>query len=160
MKLRGFTLIELMIVLMIMTTMVAVVMPYATRSNHNLNIRQEALNLEAAIKYIMDVAIDMQRPTRIVLNRKLNNFVMEIASNGNSNSFRPYEKAGDIGNHYFSPNIQIVDVEGFNIEGSNYYMIFDPTKSWPSGSVSLSIDDVISKISIRGKAIEISNSTI
>jgi prepilin-type N-terminal cleavage/methylation domain-containing protein len=159
-KIHGFTLIELMIVLMIMATMVAVIMPYATRSNASLNIKQEAMNLELAIKYIMDLAIDMQRPTKIVLNRQFNNFAMEIATDINGNNFKPIEKAGDIGNHYFSQNIRILDVDGFNIEGNSYYLIFDPTKSWPSGSISLSIDDIISTINIKGKLIEVNNSTI
>ena len=159
-KLRGFTLVELMVVLMIMATMVAVVMPYATRSNENLSMKQEALNLKLAIKYTTDLAIDMRRPTRIVLDRKYNNFAMEIATDTYGNTFRPIEKIGDIGNHYFNPNIQIVDVEGFRMEGSNYYLIFDPAKSWPSGSVSLSIDNKVSKIEIKGKAVEITNSEI
>ena len=157
---HGFTLVELMIVLMIMTTMVAVIMPYAKRSNESLNIKQEVLNLELAIKYIIDLAKDMKRPTRLVLNRKNNSFAMEIAVDTYSNSFRSIEKSGDISNHYFNENIQISDVEGFSMEGSNYYLVFDPAKSWPSGSITLSIDDLISTINIKGKKIEISNSEI
>ncbi|MBN1186544.1 MAG: type II secretion system protein [Bacteroidales bacterium] len=155
MKLRGFTLVELMVVLTIMATMVAIIMPYATRSNESLSIKQEALNLELAIKYVIDLAIDMKRPTRIVLNRKINNFAIEMATDTYSNNFQPIDKSGDIGNHYFNQNIQVSDIEGFSMEGSNYYLIFDPAKFWPSGSVSLSIDNLIYTINIKGKIVEI-----
>ena len=160
MKLHGFTLIELMIVLMIMSTMVAIIVPYATRSNKNLSIKQEVLSLELAIKYIMDLAIDKQLPTRIVLDRKINSFTLEIANSKNNRNFQPIEKLSDIGNHYFNKGIHILNFDGFEIEGNSYYLVFDPSKSWPSESVSLSINDLISTINIKGKRIEIRNEEI
>ncbi len=158
--LHGFTLVELMVVLMIMATMVAIIAPYATRSNESLNIKQEALSIESALKYIMDLAIDTKLPTRIVLSRKKNSFSLEKAADINNKTFLPIEKPGNIGNHYFSQNIRISNIEGFEMEGDNCYLIFDPAKSWPRGSISLSINDLMLTIEIKGKSIEIISSAI
>lgn len=152
---NGFTLVELMIVLMIMATMVAIIAPYATRSNESLNIKQETLSLELAVKYITDLAMDTRRSTRIILNQKTNSFALEIAADTSNQNFLPIEKIGNIGNHFFNQNIRISDIEGFEMQGDNYYLLFDPSKPWPSGSVSLSITDLISTIDIEGKRIEI-----
>jgi hypothetical protein len=148
-----------MIVLVIIATMVTVVIPYATRSNEALRTTQECLGLADAIKYIADIAIDTKLSTRILLNPESNSYMLEIAS-GTGN--RDYEPLDTFGNtiRYLNKGIRITDVTGFSYEGSNYCLVFEPTRPWPNASISLSTKDEIKTIIIRGKRVEIEESTI
>jgi prepilin-type N-terminal cleavage/methylation domain-containing protein len=159
-SLRGFTFIELLVVLTIIAVMVTIVVPYANRSNKSLNIKQESLSIAEALKYMADLAMDTKKPTRIVINPKANSFLLEMATEINNQSFRPIEDFGGGGIHYFVQNVRIIGIKGFDAEGDGYYLIFDPTKPWPNGSISLSTTDSITKINIKGKQIEIEDSTI
>lgn len=156
---RAFTLFELMIVLVIIASMVTIVIPYATRSNESLRTTQECLSLADAIKYITDMAIDTKLPTRILLNPKSNSYMLEIASGTDNRDYEPLEAFGNA-TRYLSKGIRITDVTGFSYEGSNYCLLFEPTRSWPNASISLSTKDEIKTIIVRGKRVEIEESTI
>lgn len=155
----AFTLFELMIVLVIIATMVTVVVPYATRSNEALRTTQECLSLADAIRYMTDLAVDMNRSTRILINPQSNSYLLEIASGADNRDYEPIE---DFGNAicYFSQDIRITGVLGFSFEGSNYCLVFEPTRPWPDASISLSTRDEIKTIIIRGKRVQIEESTI
>ena len=155
----AFTLFELMIVLVIIATMVTVVIPYATRSNEALRTTQECLSLADAIKYIADMAIDTKLPTRILLNPESNSYMLEIASGTDNRDYEPLESFGNA-TRYLNKGIRITDVTGFSYEGSNYCLVFEPTRLWPNASISLSTKDEIKTIIIRGKRVEIEESTI
>lgn len=156
---NAFTLFELIVVLAIISTMVTVILPYATRSNESLRIKQECLNIAEAVKYAIDLATDTKRPTRIVINRKSRSYLLEIADREKNQGFRPVEDfQGAI--RYLGQTIHIIDVQGFNFEASDSYLIFDPAKQWPNASVSLAISDAAWTIKIRGKQVEIEQSAI
>ena len=86
-------------------------------------------------------------------------FLLEIATD-NDHNFRAIEEFGNYGNHNFGLDIQITDVEGFNTEGSGYSLVFNPKEKWPYGSISISLDDLVSTINIRGKIVEVVDTTI
>jgi len=154
----GFTLFELLIVVMIIAAMVTIAIPYATRSNEGLKMERECLNIAEAIKYAINLAVDTKRPTRIAINTKDNSFVLEAATAINTQDYEPVE-GFEGARRYFSKSISVVDVTGFNIEGDDWYLLFDPTRLWPDASISLSTNYAIKKIKIRGKQVEIEDST-
>jgi len=158
-KPHGFTLFELMVVLMIIAAMVTIAVPYATRSNESLKIKQECLNIAEAVRYAIDLARNTNRPTRIVINPKNNSYLLEIAAPTSNQDFIPTEDFQGIV-HYFGQTIQVMDTDGFDVEANNRYLIFDPTKPWPNASISLSSNDAIKTIKIRGKQVAIKESTI
>ena len=155
----AFTLFELMIVLVIIATMVTVVVPYATRSNEALRSVQECLSLADAIRYITDLAVDMKRPTRILINPQSNSYLLEVASGTDNQDYEPTEAFGKT-IYYFSKDIRITDVAGFSFEGSYYCLVFEPARPWPDASISLSTRDEIKTIIIRGRRVQIERSTI
>lgn len=158
-RLHGFTLFELIVVLVIIAAMATVVVPYATRSNEGLKMKQECLNIAETVKYAIDFAMDTKRPTRIVINPKNNSYLLEITTGINNQDYKPVEDfQGAV--HYFGRYIHIIDMTGFSIDGNGHYLIFDPAKPWPNASICLSTSDVIKTIKIRGKEVEIDDSAI
>jgi prepilin-type N-terminal cleavage/methylation domain-containing protein len=158
-KCSAFTLFELMIVLVIIASMVTIVVPYATRSNEALRTKQECLSLADTIRYMADLAEDMKRSTRILLNPQSNSYMLEISSGADNQDYEPMEAFGNA-LYYFSQNIRITDVAGFSFEGNNYCLVFEPTRPWPNASISLSTRDEIKTIVIRGRRVQIEESTI
>lgn len=156
-RLLGFTLFELIFVLLIIAAMVTVVVPYATRSNESLKIKQECLDMVETIKYAVDLAMDTKRPTRIVINPKNNSYLLEIATRINNQNYKPIE---GLRVRYFGRSIDVIDTTGFTVDGDDCYLIFDPARPWPNANISLSTDDTIKTIKITGKQIEIEDSTI
>jgi len=156
---RGFTLFELITVLLIISAMAMAVVPYVTRSNSNLATREQGLNMAEAIKYAIDLAGDTKRPTRIVINLQKKSYVIETASGVNNQDYQQVQDlqgaAGCLGE-----SVAIVDMEGFGVEGKNCQLIFDPARLWPDASFSLSTGEAIETIKIRGKRVEIEESTI
>lgn len=156
---HGFTLFELIVVLVIISAMLTIVIPCATRSNEGLKAKQECLNMAAAIKYAIDLAVDTGRPTRIVINPKNKSYLLEIASGIDNYNFTPTEDSqGSV--RYFGETIDIIDMDGFDIKAVGGCLTFDPTRPWPDASFSLSIGETINTIRIRGRQVEIDASTI
>ena len=157
--LYGFTLFELIVVLVIISVMVTITIPYATRSNEGLKIKQECLNIAEAVRYAIDLAMDTKKPTRIVINPKNNSYLLEIATGINNQSYKPTEGFQGIV-RYFGQAIHIIDITGFDVDGNSWYLIFDPTKPWSNASFSLSIGDVIKTVKIEGKQVKLEEPTI
>lgn len=158
-SLYGFTLIELMIVLVIIAAMVTVTVPYATRSNKSLKMKQECLSMAETIKYAADLAMDTKKSTRIVINPKTNTYLLEIAAGINNQSFKPIEGFGG-SIRYLGQSVHIIDMTGFSIEGKERCLVFEPSRPWPNATISLSSDNAIKTIKIKGKQVEIEDSTI
>lgn len=159
-RFRGFTFIELLVVLTIIAAMMTVVIPYAGRSNDSQKVRQESLNIAEALRFITDLAIDTRKPVRIVIDIRDNSFVLEKANEINNRNFQIIEDFGNDSTHYLSKNVQIFDIRGFTAEGTLQYLIFDPKMPWPSGSISLGCQDSFITVNIKGKQIEIEDSAI
>lgn len=156
-RLHGFTLFELIVVLVIIAAMATVVVPYATRSNESLKIKQECLDMVETIKYAVDLAMDTKRPTRIVINSKNNSYLLEIATGINNQNYKPIEV---LRVRYFGRSVDVIDTTGFTVDGNGRYLIFDPARLWPNASICLSTSDAIRTIKIKGKQVEIDNSAI
>jgi prepilin-type N-terminal cleavage/methylation domain-containing protein len=156
---KGFTLFELIIVLMIITAMVTIAIPYATRSNKTLKMEEECRNIAEAVKYATDLAINAKRPIRIAVDPKENSYLLEMATTMAGQDYEPIE---DIGGtvRYLGRDIRITDITGFSIEGRYQRLVFDPTRAWPNASISLSTGDAIKTIHIKGKQVEIEDSAI
>lgn len=158
-KSGGFTLFELIIVLAIISAMVTIVLPYATRSNNDLNLRQECLNVAETIKYGIDLANNSKDLIRIVIRPDEKCYLLEIAKRSTPQNFEPVQTyQGKI--RYFDQKFKILDIENFNTEGKGHYLIFDSKQPWPSGSFSLSSEDTIRTINIKGQRVEIEETTI
>lgn len=148
-----------MVAMVIIATMVTVVLPYATRSNKAMEIRQESLSLAESVMYAIETASDTQRPTRITIDSKNNCYYLETASEISNSDFKPIEGIG-IAVHYFGSGIRIIDLTGFTTDASVYHLIFEPANPWPNASVSFSSGELIKTVIIRGKRVEIEDSTI
>jgi len=150
----GFTLFELIVVLVIISAMITVIVPYAGRSNESLKIKEECLNMAEAVKYAIDLATDTKRATRIVINPKNRSYLLETTAGGADNQdYKPVEGfQGAV--RYFGLKIYIADMDGFGVEGDDRYLTFDPEKPWPNASFSLLTNDAVNTIKIRGKQVE------
>ena len=155
----AFTLLELMIVLAIIAAMVSVVVPYATRSNETLKIRQECLSMAEAIRYMVDLAMDTRRSTRILIDPKSNSYLLEMATGIGNQDYKPIEDFASAVRR-FDRNIHIMDTKGFSTEGNDLCLVFDPARPWPNASISLSTGDEIKTITIRGRCVDIEDSAI
>ncbi|MFC1676524.1 Tfp pilus assembly protein FimT/FimU [Planctomycetota bacterium] len=158
-KLSGFTLFELIIVLVIISTTITVILPYATRSNESFKIKQESLNVAEMVKYAVDLAINSARPTRIVLKPKDKSYLLEASRDAGQDVFEALDNYQGRP-RYFSRNINIIDIEGFDTAGKEHFLIFDPALPWPNGSFSLSFRDAIITINIKGRKVEIEETSI
>ncbi len=156
---RAFTLLELMVVMAIIAAMVTVAVPYVTRSNEALKVRQECLSLAEAVRYIADLAVDTKRSTRILVEPGSNSYSLAIAKGSGAQGFEPALVSGDV-RRYLSRNVRIMDITGFSVDGDGHYLLFEPARPWPNASISLSAGDVIKTIVIAGKRVEIQDSTI
>ena len=65
---NGFTLFELIVVLAIISAMVTVIVPFASRSNDSLQIREQSRDVAQTIRYAIDLAQNSCRPVKFVIN--------------------------------------------------------------------------------------------
>ena len=132
----------------------AVAIPYATRSNESLKMKQECLSMADAVKYVIDLAAESKKPTRIIIDPANNIYWLETAT---SISDRDYMRLEDFGGDERSlgRSVKIMDVEGFETEGRRHSLTFEPTRPWPSASISLTSGDEVRTIKINGKQVEI-----
>ena len=142
----GFTLFELVIVLAIISAMVAVVMPFAKRSNDGLKIKQAGSNIAKAIRYAIDLAQKRNKAVKFIFIEKYN-------------SFEPVDKFTGT-ERFIDENIHLFDIEGFEQAGQEYYLIFDPKRPWPDAWISLSTNDLTETIRIKSKYVEIEEDSI
>jgi len=155
----GFTLIELVIVLAIISAMVMVIMPYATKSNESLKLNQECLNIAETVRYAINLSVNSRKPIRIVIDPKNKSYSLETGARIDGQNFKPIEDIQG-STHYLGRNIEIKDVDGFSIEKEGYYLVFDPARAWPEASISLSNSGTIKIIKIRREQVEIEDSEI
>jgi prepilin-type N-terminal cleavage/methylation domain-containing protein len=156
---RAFTLFELVIVLAIIAAMVTVTMPYATRSNRALKIESQCMSLAESVGYVADLATVTKRPTRLLIDPATNEYSLEIASGSGVEDFESVPISGGT-RRYLSRDIRITDMTGFSLDGDSHYLLFEPSRSWPRASISLSSGDVNKTIVITGKRVEVEDSII
>ena len=152
---EAFTLIELVIVLVIISAMVTVTVPYATRSSEGVMLEQASRDLAEAVKYAMCTATDTKRRARLVIDFASADYVIEVAPETNDRDFeRPQDDRA--GPRRLAEGIRIVDFEGLTMSNKNRYcLVFDPGQPWPHARLSLAAKHALKTIRIAGRAVDI-----
>ena len=156
-NLSGFTLLELVVVLTIISAMVAVVLPFCKRSNDGLKIRQHSSNIAQAIRYAIDLAERRNAAVRFVFNDKYKSYRLEVE--GSENNF---ERVDDFTGteQFLDKNIFLFDIEGFEQEGAEYFFVFDPRKPWADAWICFSTNDLTETIRIKARYVEIEEKSV
>ena len=151
----GFTLIEMIIVLTIIATSVAVVLPYITTSNTYFATEDLCEDLASTIALAVAQAGATNRPVRLVIDDTFNSFHLEIAADMEGSSFAPIEGVqGAIRN--FDEQITVVATGGFDVlNASEFALIFDPHLPWPRAELSVVAQDARMTLRILGKTTQI-----
>ena len=155
----GFTLFELIVVLAIISSMMMVIIPYARRSNDNLQLKEDCLNVTELIRYALDLTMHTKKTTKVGINPQDNSYWLEIAPDTESKNYKPIDNFL-CNARYFNKNVHLKDIAGFDTEGNNRYIVFDPSKQWPDASFSLLVGDSIETIKINGRQVELEESAI
>jgi len=142
-------------VLVIITAMVMVAVPYATRSNDGLALDQACRDVAEGLKYALSHATDSRRPTRFVVDLTEKSYALEAIGAVDGRTFEPLEDARGR-TRYLESKVGIVDVEGFAVTGKNRYgLVFDPFQPWPYASMALAIEDALATVRVAGKVVHI-----
>jgi len=151
--LPGFTFLELMIVLAIISAMMTLVLPYVASSTGHLQMKQDCLNIAELARYGINLATITSRQSRLVIEPARRTYCLQLAGD---NTGRQFEKLqGHIGRTCtFSDKLAITDITGFEVKGKSYCLSFDPRRPWPKANISLSTTETTTTITIRGKKVE------
>ena len=154
---NGFTLIELMVVLAIISAMVAVVLPFCKRSNDGLKIKQASSSIAQAIRYSIDLAEKRNKAVKFIFNEKYSSYCLQIENSENS-----FESLEDFAGteRFLDKNIHLFYIEGFEQTGQEYSIVFDPQRPWPDAWISFSTNDLTEIIRIKSKYVEIEEESI
>ena len=153
----GFTLIELIVVLAIISAMISVVLPFAGRSNEGLKIKEQVRDIAETIKYALDLAQNSHKQVKFVINTQDKSYQLQTADD--KGFFTILESSlGSI--RYIEQVVVIGDIDGFTSEGQGLTLIFDYRKPWPKASFSLSTKDLKEVITINGKSVNIEETSI
>jgi prepilin-type N-terminal cleavage/methylation domain-containing protein len=147
---NGFTLCELLIVLMIMTTALTLVVPYVTRSNSGLKTDELCQDMASAAEYAVDYAVHAATPVRLVISPSSRCFQLEQAEDISGETYTSID--GTPGQtRFFDDRLHITDIDGFDVLGTDrYVLVFDPRKPWPRAEIAIASDSVARRIYIRG----------
>lgn len=151
----AFTLTELIIVLVIISAMVAVAVPHATRSNNGLKLEQACGDMVEAVKYAMNYTMDTKTRSRLVIDCTAGSYVIEAATGVHEQDFEPLEDSRAM-SRPLAPGVHIVDFEGLTASQKNRYcLVFDPGLAWPHAYISLATKDTLKTIRIAGRGVGI-----
>ena len=153
----GFTLFELVVVLAIISAMVAVVLPFCKRSNDGLKIKQAGSSIAQTIRYAIDLAQKRKKTIKFIFNEKHRSYCLQMENS--ENSFGPVDDFTGT-ETLFDKNIGLYDIEGFEQTGHEYFLVFDPNKTWTDAFISFSTDDLVVTIKIKSKYVEVQEENI
>jgi len=149
---RAFTLLELVIVLAIIATMIIVVAPYASRSNEGLQLNNQMQEFANTLRYAIDYAETNGKQVRFVMDTNRNFFYLETVDENGVFSIMPTS----IGREKpFNSNCTIMNIDGFEMEGQSYFLLFNPTKEWPTANFTILGEDFKKTLNIITKTISI-----
>lgn len=152
----GFTLFEMIVVLAVISTAVAVAMPYATRSNYILSIRQDALNIKDTLYYSIDLAQNLNSKIKLSINTRNKTYCL---LKENDSRYEPVEGYFGI-TRGFNKNISVGNTEGLINQADECYLIIDPTRTLPDATLELGSKDIIIKIIITARKVDIEETGI
>lgn len=153
----GFTLFELVVVLSIISAMVAVVMPFCKKSNDGLKVQQAVGSIAQVIRYGIDLADRSNRAVKFIYDDSNRSYRLEIENS--VSSFKPVEDFTGT-QKFLDKNIDLYDTEGFEQAGGEFSVVFDPKSSWRQAWISFSTEDLIMKIRVNFRYVEIQQQTI
>jgi prepilin-type N-terminal cleavage/methylation domain-containing protein len=152
---RAFTLVELLIVLVILSAMVTVTVPYATRSRTGRQLDEACRDVAETVKYALNYATNTRRPARLVLDAVAGSYQIEVASPGDRTHFDPLED-DRAGTRWLGSGVNVAGHEGFSlVERGRYGLVFDPGGVWPQARLSLAVKDQTQTIQMRGRMVDI-----
>jgi prepilin-type N-terminal cleavage/methylation domain-containing protein len=150
----AFTLLEMLIVMCIIATMVALAVPYASRSNDGLAVTQLALNVKETINYAISTATDNARAIRIAFFLKDYYYRLEIAEDAEGTDYKPL--SGHLGGvSYYSENILDISSDQFQYDSNIAYLEFNPARNWPEATLTITSKDCQKQITINGKLVNL-----
>jgi len=153
----GFTLFELIVVLAVISAIVGVILPYATKSNVVLNIRQDALNIADTFRYGIDLAQSRNSKVKISINRIGRGY--QLLLENENGQYEPIEGYFGTGRR-FNKDIFVANVEGLANEADGWGLVIDPGEAFPEASFELRSKDIIVKIIINGRKVAIEETSI
>lgn len=151
-RLKGFTLFELVIVLAIMAAMITIALPYVSQRNDAMRVDGFSHDLADAVRYAIDLAEGEGSAVKLVIDTANNGYRLQQADDNVG-----YRSAkGFIGEfQYLNDDVRIDILEGFVADGRSVYLLFDPGKRWPDARFSISTENSAKTIIVNGKNIEI-----
>ena len=151
----GFTLCELLIVLAIMTTALAFVVPHMTRSNSGLKTDDLCQDIASATNYAMDCAVRAAIPVRLIISPRSRYIRLEQAQDISGGMYAAM--AGTPGQpRFFDERVYITDMDGFDaLDSDRYALVFDPRKPWPKAEIAIASNHVARRVFIRGPLADI-----
>ena len=130
---RGFTLIEVIIVLAIVAIAASVAAPYLYSFRQNTNLKEAARDISSDISSFKQRAVSENRSYRINFNAAANNYTIWNESVLNSNSFDNLITTETVG----AGNANIVISGTPNFTGGVTYVTFYPRGTSGAGSLTL-----------------------
>ncbi|MCP4450186.1 MAG: prepilin-type N-terminal cleavage/methylation domain-containing protein [Planctomycetes bacterium] len=146
----GFTLIELMVTLMIISSMLFFVLPESRRSQESRDHYEVYTTLVAYIHYAVDIATQTNQTVSLILDLKDNGYYARM-------DYYPKGVKEDILRqvHYLPKEISFADGQGFESHGNLLALRFDPARAWPVASVVVKSADVQKEIQIHAGSVTI-----
>ena len=149
---HAFTLVELMVVMAIIAAMLTVTLPFANRSNNALKVQQAASNIAQTLRYAINLSETKQRKIKFVFDTKNSSYYLEIA-NQNTGFKQLDDFAGK--QRFIDNDIYLFDSEEVEHDSRKLLLIFDPQKKWPDASITFATKNLMEKIIIKGRHVDI-----
>ncbi len=151
----GFTLVELVIVLCIISAMVTVTIPHATRSREGRKLEQACWDVAETVKYAISRAMDTKQRTRLAIDFTTGNYTLEAAAKIHDADFEPLQDSR-CGTRRLGSDVRVIAHEGFSLVDRNRYgIVFDPGQPWPQASLSLAVRDLPMTVRIVGRMVDV-----
>ena len=148
----GFTLVELMLVMVIMAAILTVVVPRSQRSDRALEVEQHSLDMAALVRYAVDLADRTGRRTRVAVDTTRNTYHLEMADRDNPDRYEATPDAfGQV--RFIGAHIRLV-TEGFDTDRYIDTLVIDPYADLPvDARISLLTHDVHEQVTVNGRRI-------
>jgi prepilin-type N-terminal cleavage/methylation domain-containing protein len=153
----GFTLLELVIVLTIISIMIVVVLPLSKKSDDGAKIKQHCGNIAQSLRYAIDLSETNNKAVKFVIDTHNRSFYLRMENDHNN-----FTTVGDFlsAEKHFDDSISLSDIEGFEQDGNCYYTVFNPQNTWPTGRLSFFIKNLTVTIRINSKNVNVENKSI